>query len=306
MRRLLLNLRIFLNYLFYGMKAADDVVLGNGKSPSDGGVSVEAKKEDETHKVIHDLLRGEITEEVRELRHEMYYAERESYNYKYTGGGTAKKVDRSLFGYKGNVENSDGLHVMLVQENKVDGGGVHSDMNLNKVHDDFTATFEREFIPTVRLEEYLKLIVLREIDDESISLDLYFSNYTLQYDRRSRIFRNKMDEILNGDGRSELLDFKSLSFTTMNAYGSDDNVEYKVDKGVFTEAFIHDGSIVLRFKTARPSIRDILLDIYDEKTDEKNKRHEERKGYVKTASFVDGMNRDEFDYDAAEELLRDM
>ena len=57
--------------------------------------------QDEENNVLHDLLRGEVTQEVRELRHEMYYAERESHKYKYTGNGTAVKKNSLYDG--GNI-----------------------------------------------------------------------------------------------------------------------------------------------------------------------------------------------------------
>ena len=64
-----------------------------------------------------------LTQEVIELRHEMYFAERASKKYKYTGNGRAVKMN-DIIKYNGNLETSDGLDISIVQENKEDVGSL--------------------------------------------------------------------------------------------------------------------------------------------------------------------------------------
>lgn len=288
-------------YFFYGMKSADDVVMGGGNDDMDGGIGKEVKQQNEHHKVCQDLLRGEITEEVMELRHEMYYTERESKKYEYSGGGRAKM--KSIFGYKGDIENSEGLKVLLVQENREDTGGIFSDLNPNKERT-FTLDIERAFLPTSKIEEYCRKIVVRDLKNGFLKMDLYFDNYVRQFDRRNRIFVNELGRILEGDRRSELLDFNSVSFITRNAYGSDDNIRFKYADFTFCEAFTYKGSVVLRFMCKGGREEDLLDSIYHEETARKIKEKAPRKENESTVSFTSAMG-DGYDTENAVKAIRE-
>ena len=75
MKRLWAKIKIFFFYLFAGMKNANDVAFTGQKDVEAGdGSGIEQQKE--VNSVYKDLLRGELTQEVIELRHEMYFAER--------------------------------------------------------------------------------------------------------------------------------------------------------------------------------------------------------------------------------------
>ena len=86
MKRIWANIRIFLHYLFAGMVSADkEISNGEKNSSASDGVGIEQKKE--VDNVYSQMLRGEVTEEVKELRYEMYQADRKSHDYVYSGGG---------------------------------------------------------------------------------------------------------------------------------------------------------------------------------------------------------------------------
>lgn len=282
------------------MKAGDDIILDASSDSIDGGINKETKKINERHKVYQDLLRGEVTDEVKELRHEMYFAERESKKYAYSGGGRAKV--KSIFSYEGDIENEDGLKVVLVQENREDTGGIYSDLDPNKKRD-FTLKVKREFLPTSQFEEYCRKLVLFECE-EGARMDLYFDNYVRQFDRRNRIFFNELGRILDGDKRSELLDFSSISFITKNAYGNDDNILFKLHDFRFSEAFTHGGSIVLRFYCKGGRKEDLLDDVYNEATAKKIAENAPRESNVSTISFESAVG-DGYDSETAVNLIKE-
>ena len=76
----------------FGMKAGDEMLATSNKDGSNG-IVMEDKIEQNS--LLNSLLRGEVTQEVEELRYETYKAEEESNNYKYIGNGVAMKIDSS-------------------------------------------------------------------------------------------------------------------------------------------------------------------------------------------------------------------
>ena len=64
-------------------------------SNKDGSNGIVMEDKIEQNSLLNSLLRGEVTQEVEELRYETYKAEEESNNYKYIGNGVAMKIDSS-------------------------------------------------------------------------------------------------------------------------------------------------------------------------------------------------------------------
>jgi len=297
-KKLWLNIKLFWYYLMSGMVSADKIIRSDQNTESLPIGGIEQQKEDQN--VLKDLLKGVVTEEVKELRHEMYFSERASHRYSYGGGGHSKK--NSMFDYTGNIERSDELNVMLVQENKQWVKGLEDEgisiagnqINLcEKLQKDFKITrdpnevytlhVERDFYPRFKLEQYTKKIVVKEIpeDSEHVVVDLYISQYREQFNNISKLFQAEMDRIYQGDVRSELLEYNSLSFITKNCYGQDEMFFYEFDEPRFDNIIKFDGHYVLRFYChVKVNALDLLMDkdIYNEKTAIKNEKHEMRKG----------------------------
>lgn len=304
MKRLLktiwLNISLFFHYLMQGLRSADNLLTSQNKEDGDG-TNIEQKKE--VQNVYADLLRGEVTQEVRELRHEMYYAERLSHEYTYGGNGRVVKKNR-MFNYNGNIDISDGYPIQVIQENKEDIT-LTSDFKDTR---DFTLKITRDFIPTMRIEEYVTKLVVKRIDKDKVILDFYTPIMPRQFDRRSRIFTNMLGKIYEGDVRSDLIDIKGVAFTSYNAYGSDDLREYEYD-GVKYELILEfDGSYVLRFTAdiVKDGL-DMITEFYDEATAKKCEEHEMRKGaQINYETAVEIQERDKYDVETAEKLIEEM
>lgn len=317
MRRFWFNVRSFFVYLFIGFRSADDKMTVGGKI----GLKEEPtiQQQQEANNLYAALLRGEITQEVIEARHEMYYAERRSHDYIYNGGGRAKKLNK-VFDYEGKIENSDEHRVQIVQDNKLDMAnledyGVDVDYeSTNNVYGtiknedvskkEYTIRILRTFVPKFKLEEYATKIVVKICDDKRI-IDLYFSKYPVEFNRLSRMFVNRLTEIYMGDTRSELLDFERLSFITKNAYGSDDLIRYTYENFEFKDIIEFDGSYVLRFLCdVVEDGFDLVEEFYDEATEEKSRKHAPRENAAISLNDVDEIiERDSYDVDTAKELL---
>ena len=75
------NIKLFFYDLLYGMKATEDVVFHQSGSGDGDGTSISKQVEDT--RVSKALLKGEVTQEVEELRYRTYLVDKESKCFEY-------------------------------------------------------------------------------------------------------------------------------------------------------------------------------------------------------------------------------
>lgn len=294
-------------YLFSGLKAADKVAFAAKDTSGNGdGANIEVQNEEKS--VYKDLLRGEITQEVRELRHEMYYAERESHKYKYIGNGVAVKKNKLFDDEVKGLENSDGYKVQLIQNNREDTEGVADnlveyDYRL-KEQRNYTIKIERNFIPRFRIEEFANKVVVKRIDEKHVLLDVYVTKYESQFNRRHKPFLNELEAVYMGDTQSDIIDFDTLAFTTFKAYGADDLIYYKYNNIKFDNIVEFNGDYVLKFfADIECDGDDLINEFYDEIAAKKNAEHAPRKD-KNTINILDVVKVEpEYNVDEAEKLI---
>lgn len=254
---------LFFNSLIYGMKNTEEIVFHNNKNNIDGNTSI--IKEVEDHSVAKALLRGEITQEVEELRYRTYLVDKESKNYKYYSPTLAIKNNDRL--YKDIIyDTSDGLEIITSQYNddisnegwnkyldnvvklskkkKISYNDVKAGVrgNVNKrIH------IQRDFIPRFKLENFITRIDIKKYDENHMILDLFFSKYPMDDTYISKGFINELEKIKNGN-RSEIVDFNTLEFTTNHAYMLPDLVKFAFRNIRFIEIKEFDGHYIMRFK----------------------------------------------------------
>ena len=302
-------------HLFSGLRSADKKAFG-GKDTTGGDDSGNIEVQDEENSVLNDLLRGEVTQEVRELRHEMYYAERESHKYKYAGNGTAVKKNTLYSSEVKELENSEDLKIILFQYNKEDTEGL-SDNLLNtdgkltdssiftKGHREFTLKLGRNFIPRFRIEEFTDKFVVKAADETHVIIDLYVTKYESQFNRRHKPFLNEMERIYQGDKLSEVVSFDTLSFVTFKAYGADDLIEYHYKNVTFENIVEYKGYYVVKFLAeVSEDTTDIVEEFYDEKAAKKFEQHAPRySGNTLNIMNVTDKVEKKYDVDEAERLI---
>jgi hypothetical protein len=282
------RIKSYLIAFFFGLRSADKKVFG----PLDTSANAEGysvNQEDKKDNVFQHLLRGEVTQEVRALRHEMYYIERESHKYKLkdanTGEGTKKN---DIFSQDLNLEKSDGYPIQLVQENfevpkrldeSMNKHDLEARFSTNKNLDrEYTIKIERDFTPKFRLEEYADKIVVKKIDDTHALLDIYSTIYEKQFSRVHRAFLNMLELQYQGTLDPDLTDFKRVSFTTNKAFGSPDLVNYAYKNVVFENIEEFDGFYVLKYYAEIECDGDDLIsEFYDAETAKKFEQHAPRK-----------------------------
>ena len=292
MKKLWLNIRIFFTLLFKGLKNANDIAFtGNKDTDVGNGSSIEQQKE--VQSVYKDMLKGEITQEVIELRHEMYFAERASKKYKYTGNGRAVKMN-DIIKYNGDLETSDGLDISIVQENKEDVGslldyeiynignevalGEKSQGDLSKSKQKkFTINIKRDFLAKFNIEQYTEKIVIKQLNDDESIIDIYVNQYMKQFNNIHKLFLKQIEQIYTGDIRNDIIEFNSIYFITNNAYGAEDLLEYEFNNIQFENIIRFNEFYVLRFLGKNVKYgNDLLNDVYDERTAKLNEEHAPR------------------------------
>lgn len=322
MKKLWKNIKLFFISLSFGLRGADKLITGSNKE-TDGSelIGIEQQKEEES--VYADLLRGEVTQEVRELRHNMYYAERKSHDFEWNGGGRAVKKN-DMFGYSGKVFQTDGYSIRIVQENKEDPGslsenGIYShgekvflEGEMSQYEDfykkkrDFTIKIERDFLPSFKIEQYATKLVVKKCGNDTI-LDLYVPLYRQQFNNVSKLFSKEMEKIYMGNKRSDVVTFNSLSFVSYNAYGSDDLVFYKYSNINFFNIVEFDGNYVLEFTATLENKDDMITEFYDEEAQRKSDAHEARNGAtLNIADAIDAKMEREYDVEQAIGLVKEL
>lgn len=215
----------------FGLKAADREISGGGLDDCQTGTEISQEVSDQ--RVAKHLLKGEITNEVEELRYRTYKVSNESEKYKYLGGGVAVKndadtpaADRTRF--KFSQENENICQSVLNSLKQVGGTGVD------------TYRFEIDYHEFVRfkIEKYATLVDV-DIDDKTgkIETTLHFSSEPNPYDATSMPFINELAKIETLTSEYEISkneiasSMKNFSFVTYKASNEDSFVTYNFING---------------------------------------------------------------------------
>ena len=261
MKKLIGNLKLFFYSLFHGMKAADDVLTTSNKELSSGGAVEEQKMEE--HNLYASLLKGEVTQEVKDLRYEMYESVKQSKDWKVIGySGQAVKKNHMLDKTPMKIDEEDGLKVILIQDNKVYMQGADSSLNnLGKILDtrteaDAEHTFKatHEYFVRHKIEAFSKKVVVKLTGEENkFKLDFYLSEFPVENDPRAVYVVKELESLYKSGSRtSDLTDLITLTFVTDKAYGDDDwkIYDFRIKEYVGIKKF--DGNYILSFYASLP------------------------------------------------------
>ena len=233
--------KILLNIWYglpFGLKAAGDEILGSGEADQ---ARTEVNQQVTDKRVAKHLLKGEVTQEVEELRYRTYRVANESENYKYVGNGIAikeeKEKPKDKTRFKFSQENENICQSVLDTMNQVGKYGVEK----YRIEIDYNS-FVR-----FKVEKFAKKIDV-DIDEKigKIETTLHFNTEPDPYDAASMPFINELKKLLNANeyeiSRNEIAtSIYNLSFTTYKAYNEDDLVNYSFIKGGKFKEFKQDG-----------------------------------------------------------------
>lgn len=182
---LMRKIKSFLYGLPFGMKAAENELTSGGGIKESNGVEIQQTVSDGT--VAKHLLKGEVTQEVEELRYRTYKVDRESKNYKYIGGGTAVKKELS-----GDNNLSKGKF-KFSQENKPICADVLSSLDL-KIPEKYTINVSYPTMARFNIEKFATMVDVKIDDKDNIYTTLHFSEYPNKSKLTSKAFINEMEK----------------------------------------------------------------------------------------------------------------
>ena len=264
-----------------GMKNTENEIFTQlgGSTVADSTINQEAH----TSRVSKALLKGELTQEVKELRYRTYMVDRETKNYKYFSPTLAKKKKKDYSKFV-KFENEDNLKIITIQPNerKVEnlyefekrmGDEYYLSENTIFVEPpkEYIIKAKRSFIPRYKLEEFTTRLAVFEIEKEKkVRLDFYVSKYPDKNVYISKGFVREIENIRDKGIKSDILDINNISFTTFHAYLLTDMLEFEFDNLNFEKVLEYDGHYILRFNA------DIIKNGKDEIDEFYNKEMAER------------------------------
>lgn len=236
-RKIMLNLWYGLPF---GLKGADTEIMGSKNIDSNGST---INQEVSDKRVAKHLLKGEVTQEVEELRYRTYKVENESKNYKYVGNGIAIKENE-----KPKVEEK--TKFKFTQDNENICESVLSAMSQVGSYGVDRYRFEIDYNSFVRfkIEKFATKVDVR-INDElgEIITILHFNTEPNPYDATSMPFINELKKLLHVKGKYEISrneiasSIMNFSFSTYKADNEDDFVNYSFINGGKFESLKQEG-----------------------------------------------------------------
>lgn len=282
-KKLWFDITILFHSIFRGLRDADILISRTDKKMDDVGV----EKQNEQDSVYHHLLRGEVTQEVIELRYEMYHAERKSYDYVYAGNGRVKKKDESDKRY----DDYDGLEIRLIQDNNVNTTSL-SEFGIDVCGDTYSVdgeakgdldkkerlfSFKRNILPRYNIEKYISKLVVKNIEDNKAKLEFYTSCYPQQFDNHHKMFVKLLEKGEMQIKLSDIVEVESFEFITHAAYGAPDMNRFEYNNLQFESLRKFDGNFILTFiGNIVKDGDDIIDEVYDEIAAKKFENHEAR------------------------------
>ena len=272
--------KVLLNFYYglpFGLKAAGDEIMGGGEADQAG---TEINQQVTDKRVAKHLLKGEVTQEVEELRYRTYRVANESENYKYIGNGVAVKQEKE--------KSKDKTRFKFSQENENICESVLSTMNQLGNYGTEKYRFEIDYNSFVRfkVEKFAKKVDV-DIDEKTgkIETTLHFNTEPDPYDAASMPFINELKKLLDAKSEYEIsrneiaTSIYNFSFTTYKAYNEDDLVSYSFIKGGKFKEFKKEGYEYLLTLTWNEYLRlplDLESKYYSKSMAEKYARKEKK------------------------------
>lgn len=244
------------------------------------------------------LMRGEVTQEVKDLRWRMYKVNQAASGFKisdikYTKDGDIESYKSEIISQEDllsriKVDTFDNYPLEMVVKNTEVTLGVFETINGKQmIQEDSTGntTFnaisskdhsatvkgelpikiERQFFPKFYLEKFAKKLVIRKIDDTKRLLEFYVSKYPDEYNTTSNFFINEIKRVIeNGPQNSNFLQIDEVGFITNKTVGIGDNLLYTYNVLSFDKIIEFDGNYVIKFTSEVSTDGEYILEQYIE------------------------------------------
>lgn len=274
----------------FGMKAADNEIMGS-QSIGDDGQSIHQEVSDE--RVAKHLLKGEISQSVKELRYRTYKVDDEAKNYEYLGGGTAIKKE---------AKPVDTKRIHFSQECKLVASDVLEELKRVGKYGTETYTLQISYdnpLVKFKLEQFANQIDV-DINEETndVTTTLHFSNIPDGYEKKSAPFINELKRLLAIYNNLQLISDKhiadevykhneiassmiSLNFTTYKATNDEPDLKvYSFISPSLTKVEESNAEIRLTFAWETYDVNDLKAKFFDEKMAKKYETKEAKNAAI--------------------------
>ena len=270
----------------FGLKAADEEILGGGDPTQEGH---EITQQAQSKSVYQDLINGEVTQEVEELRYQTYKVDREANNYEYIGSGVAVKKEK---------KEKKGGKIKFSQENKLICAGVNEELKrVDKDYgiENYTLNISYNGFVKFKLEKYAKQIDV-EITDDKIITKLHFNEFPDVYDGTSMPFINELKRLYDycqtdvseyGLSKHEIASsLLTLHFTTFKATNDEpDLISYLFISPKFKTIKKKNGEYIVSYKWDSYDRNDLMDKVFSKSLQEKYDKKEKRKNSMSVENF---------------------
>lgn len=230
--------------LAYGMKGADDEILSQNTDVADIGV-VQTK---EIKNLGEALLKGQVTQEVQELRYRDYRVSEASRGYTYLGNGQAIKTAEE-------IDNSKKKEYWFSQNNQRVVESVGHELERVGQYGQERYTFEIVYSDIVKfkIEPYATFGKFT-VNDKNILVEFYFDKSTKdRFDPTSYMVMNEIERISKFTSSYQIenndlcTNTKILNFITYKAKNEKDLVQYTIKDMNFASCEENNFYYILRF-----------------------------------------------------------
>lgn len=261
----------------FSMKGGDVLTAQSSIEDNDASVIQQVQR----NRLSDALMKGEVTQEVEELRYRTYTVAEESKNYSYLGDGVAIKNEKNIDNKKVAFKQKNGLIVedIYTELKRVDTKEYGIDKyTLKIIYDD---------IPRFKLEKYCNFFEMNYDSNHGGSeLKLHFDSLPDTYDSTSKMFLNEIKRIKNGNtiNKNIFSYLNKVSFVTYKVNMEKDLILYELE-GLSLSGIIDNGvEYIFVYNISETNRKDLTDKFYSESMANKYKNKEKKEN---TLIFVD-------------------
>ena len=254
--------------------------------------------------LLDSLIRGEVTEEVADLRWRLFKVLNTSDKLiikhistnpdgdkSFSVEKVTDKKQKSLL-RKVKLDTHDNYPLELVIDNKeitlsildvvgdnklseigeIDNENYHSLIKTDK-----PIKIVRDLRPKFEIETFTKKLNIRSITDKEKLMEFYISKYPDKYDKKTSLLIAEIKRAIANPKTANILDIKAIGFTTYKSLGCKDFYQFQYKVTGFDKIIEFNGHYVLKFKCDVIVDCEYLLEKYRVNELDKKYNNKERK-----------------------------
>lgn len=254
---ILREVRLFFANLFSGLNKADSIIIG--QNSDDDGKLISVQQTKDTQRVAQHLLKGEITQEVKELRYRDYLVSEQSRNYM-IHGDEAVKGHRSdqIPNYFGALNHQ-----------------ICSGINEKNEKEEYTLNFEYEDIPKFRLNKYCTQFY---VDLKNNVINLYFNLLPNKDIATNKAFLNYIEKsILSPKLGGEFSSLNKIWFVSYKITALQNYLKFIFNELALMEIKRDDKNLILNYRFKTYEVQDLIGEFKVEELEKKYKTNAPKK-----------------------------